>query len=323
LITASIIIPTYNRAALLKEALHSVRHLWPVGGISVDVIVVDNASTDATAEVVGAFAASAGIPVRRVVETSQGLNHGRNRGIVSSTADWLIYLDDDMRVHQDWLTGFACAIAEFQADAVIGPVEPWFEETPAPWLTRQMLDPVTSVYSLKGGRIHLVGRDVSHELPGCNFAVLRSAAIEAGGFHPALDRSGKGMLAGGDVEFGMRLAKLGKRVVYSPKCRISHFISNAKISRDGLRSRCAGGGATRRAIEALHLEQPSVFKQACVLLRMAKNWLRSLTHRLLGHDVRAFECELVARRLKGYLFDAPRGLKAVNQSNLTQYTEGA
>lgn len=305
----SIIIPTYNRAELLRTALKSVQELRIPDGRAAEIIVVDNNSTDHTADVAEEMARNGPIPLRRVVETQQGLNHGRNRGIQEACFEHLVYLDDDMQVNPGWLEGYVEAWETLHPDAVVGPVEPWFEEEPASWLTPRMIESVTSAYSRKGDRIMIVSADRAHELPGCNFGVLRHVAQEAGGFHPALDRSGAGMLAGGDWEFGQRLVRLGKRVVYSPQCRIRHFISKHKISREGLRARWEGSGATAGAMMRLQGQVIPFPRRLRLFIRMNRFFVRSWRYRVAGDETIAFHWELEALNLRGLLFKIPPNLK--------------
>ena len=248
--------------------------------------------------------------MRHVVETKQGLNHGRNRGIAEARFDHLVYLDDDMIVDGGWLHAYAETQAEFEADCVAGLVEPWFEQDPPTWMTPATIRSVTSAYTHKGERPLLLPKGQSHQVPGSNFGVLRAVALEVGGFHPDLDRCGSAMLAGGDFEFGERLALSGKRVVYSPGCRIRHFISKQKIAAEGLRARWQGSGATGRALMQLRGERPTAREGLRKFLTMVRLGLRSLRFRLQGDAGRAFETELQAREIFGFLFSAPRGLKA-------------
>lgn len=83
----SVIIPTHNRPHLLPRAVQSARQ----AGTDVEVIVVDDASIDATAEVCQQLA---GIKYVRV-ERNRNVAGARNLGILASTADYISFLDDD------------------------------------------------------------------------------------------------------------------------------------------------------------------------------------------------------------------------------------
>ena len=83
----SVIIPTHSRPHLLPRAVESALS----AGSSVEVIVVDDASTDQTAEVCRALA---GIRYVRL-EHNQGVAGARNVGLLASSADYIAFLDDD------------------------------------------------------------------------------------------------------------------------------------------------------------------------------------------------------------------------------------
>lgn len=311
--TFSIIIPTFNRAGLLRSALESVQALKIPKGWSGEVLVIDNNSTDETPIVAKESADNGPMPVRYVKETTQGLNHGRNRGLREAHFEHLIYLDDDMLIDPGWLLSYAEAQAKLAPDAVVGPVEPMFEEDPPEWMTVRMIESVTSAYSRKGNELIVLPHEKAHELPGCNFAVLRRVALQLGGFHPSLDRCGSEMLAGGDWEFGERLARSDRKVAYAPGCGIRHLISRHKISREGLRARWEGGGATRRTTMLLRGEQLPFGRRLRFLLRMLRYFGRVARFRLLGDPKEAFRWELETLSLRGLLFGGPRALVGVDK----------
>ena len=88
----SVVIPAYNAAATLARAIDSVRaQTWPAH----EIIVVDDGSSDATAEV----AARYGDAVHLVRQPNRGVSAARNAGAAAATGDWLAFLDAD-----DWYT---------------------------------------------------------------------------------------------------------------------------------------------------------------------------------------------------------------------------
>lgn len=84
----SAVIPSYNHAALVKEAIASVlAQSRPLQ----EVVVVDDGSTDDTRQVVADFSG----PVRYVYQSNRGLSAARNTGIREARGDWLAFLDAD------------------------------------------------------------------------------------------------------------------------------------------------------------------------------------------------------------------------------------
>src|ERR687886_2751197 len=84
---ASVVITTYNRAQLLQRAIESA---WQAG-LDLEVIVIDDCSTDQTQEI------CAQIPDIRYVRLSRnrGLANARNVGIAESSSEFVAFLDDD------------------------------------------------------------------------------------------------------------------------------------------------------------------------------------------------------------------------------------
>ena len=86
--TISVIIPTYNYARFLAEAIDSAlgQSYAPL-----EIIVVDDGSTDATSEVLAAY----GDRIRVLRQKNQGVAMARNAGIAAARGDYLAFLDSD------------------------------------------------------------------------------------------------------------------------------------------------------------------------------------------------------------------------------------
>ena len=99
----SIVIPAYNAATTLARAIESVRaQSWPAH----EVIVVDDGSTDDTADV----ASQVGGAVRLIRQPNSGVSAARNAGAAAATGDWLAFLDADdwytpdrIKLHAEWI----------------------------------------------------------------------------------------------------------------------------------------------------------------------------------------------------------------------------
>ena len=97
----SVIIPTYNRAFRLRNALRSIyaQTLKPM-----EVLVIDDGSTDETGEMIK----SEFPQVRYIPTKSKGVSHARNVGIRASRGQWIALLDSD----DEWLPGKLAAQVE-------------------------------------------------------------------------------------------------------------------------------------------------------------------------------------------------------------------
>jgi len=103
----SVIIPTFNRANFLAEAIRSVLDQRDVPD-EVEIIVVDDGSTDKTAETLATLAGK----IRCVHREHAGVSAARNLGISSSNGEWIAFLDSD----DLWLPGKLCAQMKYFSD---------------------------------------------------------------------------------------------------------------------------------------------------------------------------------------------------------------
>lgn len=100
----SVVMPTYNRAGCLVEALESVsaQTYRPV-----EVLLVDDGSTDETPETVEQWARTvqddAGLRLRAMRQENQGAPVARNRGLIESRGEFIQFLDSDDLLHPDKL----------------------------------------------------------------------------------------------------------------------------------------------------------------------------------------------------------------------------
>ena len=91
----STIVCTYNRADMLRSALASLYDLATDGEFTYEIVVIDNASTDATPAAIAAAAAESSAPLRGVHEPQKGVVAARNRGIREARGRWIAFFDDD------------------------------------------------------------------------------------------------------------------------------------------------------------------------------------------------------------------------------------
>jgi glycosyltransferase involved in cell wall biosynthesis len=107
----TVIIPAYNQAAYIGEAIQSVLdqtyHEW-------ELLIVDDGSTDETAAVITAFTDPR---IRYIHQVNKGLPGARNRGIVQANGDYIAFLDADDAYHPDKLT---VQVAHLDQNPIIG-----------------------------------------------------------------------------------------------------------------------------------------------------------------------------------------------------------
>ena len=129
---AVIVVPTRNQADSLDRCLDSLRA--DRSQVSREIVVVDNGSTDHTAEVVASHAAGASLRIRRVWDPTPGASRARNAGIAQSQAPLILFADDDITVHDGWADALIASLSAPSVVAAGGRVLPAWSGTPPEWL---------------------------------------------------------------------------------------------------------------------------------------------------------------------------------------------
>jgi len=226
--TVSLVITTYNRAALLSEALESVAACEkPVNGL-IEVIVVDNNSTDDTRTVVDRLSSDFPFPLEYVFEGAQGLSQARNRGSNESRASVVAFMDDDQRLDRSFLSRIDDVFRTTDADCVGGPIFYYNADNLPEWLPPLLEN--TGQYD--GGRETKVLKPEGRKLNGGNMAFRRSVLHEIGGYNVDLGRSGGNLLASEEFELQERLFAENKRIVYSPSLVQYHYLRPERLKRN-------------------------------------------------------------------------------------------
>jgi hypothetical protein len=206
----SVVVPTRNRSALLSMTLRSVLRQQDV---DIEVIVVDEASTDDTPAVLAAL----GDARVRVIhhETPRGVSSARNRGAAHACGEWLAFLDDDDLWAPDKLT------QQLHAAQAVG----------RDWAYAGSVN-ITDHCRIVYGRPPLLPEEVMAALPrynaipggGSNVVVRRTTWLQAGPFDTRLRNTE-------DWEMWIRLAKHGPPAcVCSPL--IGYRVHNSNSSLD-------------------------------------------------------------------------------------------
>jgi len=235
----SVVIPTRNRRQLLDEAIASVRAQQ---GVSWELIVVDDASTDDTRVFLGGLSGLRAIHLEAHGERSAA----RNRGLGEARGSYVMFLDDDDTLRPGALSSLASALGRHPGSvAAIGARQDWFvgenyrrrEVHPLGEEARCLFDEVLFGWSAGSGQ--------------CLFrtSVLRSS----GGYDSSLS-------ACEDRDLLLRLARLGEFVL-CPRTMMVYRIPPTQVRPPDIRR--IREGVARRAIRAL----PAQARRRALLLR--------------------------------------------------------
>ena len=132
MLNISVVIATHNRASLLRLTLDRLRTQAFFPGD--DVIVVDNASTDPTAEVIVQAAEGFPVPLYRRHDLSPGKAPALNAAIADARGDVLALTDDDVLVAEDWIANIRRVFDDPSVALVGGRVDPNWQRAAPAWL---------------------------------------------------------------------------------------------------------------------------------------------------------------------------------------------
>jgi glycosyltransferase involved in cell wall biosynthesis len=288
----SVVISTYNRAAVLEDA---VRSILTQDETTFELIIVDNNSTDGTRQVVERFADVDG-RVRYVFEPEQGSSHGRNAGIRAARAPVIAFTDDDVRAEPDWLAVIVRVFREQpDVDVIGGRVMPVWPATPPAWLTRDHWTPLALIDY--GEQPFEVDATQPVCLVSANLAVRRTVLDVVGGFAPAFQLVKGSVGSVEDHELLLRILRTGRKAVYEPRMVVHAAIQSNRLERSYHRRWHRGHGYYHALLRSERMEHTGVgtlFGVPAHLYRQALEdvvgWVRATatrqTLRAFDHEVR-------------------------------------
>jgi glycosyltransferase involved in cell wall biosynthesis len=176
--------------------------------------LIDNNSTDTTAEVAGSYQDR--LPLRYVLEPTQGLSVARNRAIQEFRGDLLVFTDDDVVLDAGWLANWAQADHEFPNSAYFGGrVLPLWQGNRPRWLTDPSLSLISGLlvnYDL--GDANRRFRDTDPLPFGANFALRRELIEQLEPFRVDLGVKGGSLGRGEEAEYLGRARAVGASGAY-------------------------------------------------------------------------------------------------------------
>jgi glycosyltransferase involved in cell wall biosynthesis len=219
----SVVIATRDRARLLESTLASLCG-QESPGCAVEILVVDNASTDATPDVVANAARVSPVPVIYLREARPGKSHALNTAVARARGDLLVFTDDDVLPSPGWLAAYARSFDETAADYAAGRILPLWE-APAPrWLSPELYG-VLAIPDGGTNRLRVSRGMNEHIMPlGANMAVRRHVLDRVGGWNPELGKLKGTLRTGEDHEFALRVAAAGYTGVYEPEASVLHRV---------------------------------------------------------------------------------------------------
>ncbi len=196
--SVSVVVCSYNGGRTLPQCLQSLMRLeYP----DYEIILIDDGSTDNTAEIAARFP-----DVRTIRQSNQGLSAARNVGLHAARGSIVAYVDSDAYADPHWLAHLVAQLKHSGADAIGGP-------NLAPEDGRVS----ACVAAAPGQPMHVLESDqVAEHIPGCNMAFCREALLAINGFDAQF------LKAGDDVDVCWRLQQAGYWITFAPGAFVWH-----------------------------------------------------------------------------------------------------
>ena len=222
----SAIICTYNREEYLSAAIDS---LLQQDFYSYEVIVVDNASSDRTRDIVGERLSNPRL--NYVYEPILGLSVARNTGAKEARSPILAYLDDDAVASPLWLKAIYHAYQSNKKLAIAGGKVTllWPNEfTPPKWLSAGLAGNL-GAYDLGEEIVYINNPNLTPR--GVNYSLRRSFLEQVGGFNTKLGRIGTNLLSNEELHMTELALQGGWQVAYLPDALVAHNVALERLER--------------------------------------------------------------------------------------------
>ena len=224
----SVLICTYNSSKIIERTLSYLSKQKVNPSIPWEIILVDNASTDGTAQIAESFWKSE-IPLRIVYEPKPGVAYARITGMNACQYSYIGFIDDDNWVMENWVeTAYFSMESHPDACAIGGPSEAVFETTAPEWFARYSNNFAVGEQYYKPGKIE----EFNKLLWGAGL-ILRKEAWDYLfniGYTPIHEsRMGKNLYSGEESEILLLFKLMGLAIYYDPELKIKHYMKSERL----------------------------------------------------------------------------------------------
>jgi glycosyltransferase involved in cell wall biosynthesis len=207
----------------------------PVNG-RIELLIVDNASTDNTRSVIDSvFKEGQKFDVRTLFEPALGKTHALNNALSNASGDILVFIDDDHIVTEDFIIAINQAVREFPDFTLFcGRLLPNWDGSEPQWLHDNEVYPIRPYpfpYYDQGDKIIEIKLDDSLFLPqGGNLVIRKTVIQKIGLFSKKLGPKGHNLGGGEDMEFIRRALHHGERLLFVPRVLQYHQVHWARLT---------------------------------------------------------------------------------------------
>jgi glycosyltransferase involved in cell wall biosynthesis len=239
-----------NRGSSLERAVESLLSPSATTGLDpnvrVEVLVVDNGSTDDTGDRIRRLAAR-DTRVRYVVEPITGISSARNRALQECRSDVLVFVDDDETVCPGFLDAHLSVYADRpRCGAVGGAMDLYFDNREPRWVSRALYG-LYSSYPVEEGVLRPLDADETPPFGG-NLSLRVIAAMECGRFDTSVGRVDKSLISGEETVLLEAIRQSGWELWITGAARIRHHIPAERARFRWVLRRSVAQGRTEQRI---------------------------------------------------------------------------
>ena len=310
----TVVLSTLNGSERLPDVLDDlICAETPDAGF--EVIVVDNASTDNTSDILQSY--SDKLPLTALYEPRAGKNIALNRALAVSTGDLIIFTDDDVRIPTDFLRRYRdVADKEDSYQIFGGHIAPRWSQAPDPRILQEV--PLNTAYALTESD-RRQGDISANRLYGPNMAIRRSVFESGLTFDEAIGPNGGRYIMGDETDLLLRAEAAGFKAYFVPQIVVEHKIRIEQIEIDWIarRANLAGRSMVHNQIRKYHGRLP-VAKKVWGMPRWAVHKLLVSEGQLIVHRVLRFSSGLFSATWESSFF---RGYCSEYRRCINEYGE--
>ena len=225
-VDTSVVIATCSRVSMLEDMLGTLLPQMAVLPFSTELVIVNDGSTDGTAELLREVQERSPVPVKVVLGHRRGIAAARNLGLEHARGTWIASCDDDQLADVQWLQCLRAAADEQSASFVGGSME-----------LAMPMGYTLDAYGPRAMRLlgHCAGRGERARAlprgirPATNNVLMRASAVRGlGGFDQQFAQGGE------DADLFARAEEAGYTLWFEPRARMQHVMTPGRLSENGL-----------------------------------------------------------------------------------------
>lgn len=232
----TLLICTHNRADLLENMLSSIDAAVQPPGWTIEILVIANACTDRTHQLLQQRQALPANPdrpqLRWATEPRVGKSHALNQGVGMLNSDWVMLTDDDHRVDSKFLCAMTRAIGTYRETGLFcGRILPDWDGSEPAWVHEtgryRIYPPPIPVFD-EGDTDKILSADGI--IPGGGNLLVRTSVLQGyKGFSADMGPQGHNFGGGEDSEFVLDALRKGESLVYVPGIVQYHHVDRERL----------------------------------------------------------------------------------------------